>query len=203
MIHTCVWRSCVFASFLSVEDLTSNKKVPFERLDTEEHGWTRERCRLSVWKWLQVVTLPAQNVFGRTNQYDEQGYFIRTLPVKAQNDNTCQKFSGNGPIVSLATPMVTRKEWKRKNSTYLMFNLPDKNLATTQESQARQNSDENQYCHCQYWMISLVVLLPARLPANRDCLLKLYTSMLLKSARTVSCEFYLEKRVYIGLTSYG
>jgi len=27
--------------------------------------------------------------------------------------------------------------------------------------------------------------------------------MLLKSARTVSCEFYLEKRVSIGLTSYG
>jgi len=84
-----------------------------------------------------------------------------------------------------------------------MFNLPDKNLATTQDSQARQNSDEKQYCHCQYWMLRLVVLLPARLPANRDCLLKLYASMLVKSARTVSCEFYLEKRVYIGLTSYG
>jgi len=27
--------------------------------------------------------------------------------------------------------------------------------------------------------------------------------MLVKSAKTVSLEFYLEKRVYIGLTSYG
>jgi len=27
--------------------------------------------------------------------------------------------------------------------------------------------------------------------------------MLVKSAKTVSHEFYLEKRVYIGLTSYG
>jgi len=34
-----------------------------------------------------------------------------------------------------------------------------------------------------------------------DCLLKLY--MLLKSARTVSGELYWEKRVHIGLTSYG
>jgi len=84
-----------------------------------------------------------------------------------------------------------------------MFNLPDKILAITQDSQARQNSDEKQYCHSEYWMLRLVVLLPTRLPANRDCLLKLYTSMLVKSARTVSCEFYLEKRVYIGLTSYG
>jgi len=43
-------------------------------------------------------------------------------------------------------------------------------------------------------------LLPNTLPANRDCLLKLY--MLVKSARTVSREFYMEKHVYIGLTSH-
>ena len=48
-----------------------------------------------------------------------------------------------------------------------------------------------------------VWLLSTRLPANRDCLLKLYTPTLGKSARTVSREFYLEKRVYVGLTSYG
>ena len=50
---------------------------------------------------------------------------------------------------------------------------------------------------CYVWLLS------TRLPANRDCLLKLYTPMLGKSARTVSCEFYLEKLVYVGLTSYG
>ena len=49
-----------------------------------------------------------------------------------------------------------------------MFNIPDKILATTQDSPARQNSDEKQYCHCQHWMLRLVVLLPARLPANRQ-----------------------------------
>jgi len=27
--------------------------------------------------------------------------------------------------------------------------------------------------------------------------------MLIKSVEIVSCEFYLDKRVYIGLTSYG
>jgi len=38
-----------------VEDLASSKKVLCDRLDTEEHGWGRERCRPSVWKWLQAV----------------------------------------------------------------------------------------------------------------------------------------------------
>jgi len=52
--------------------------------------------------------------------------------------------------------MVTRKECKRKNSTFLMFNLPDEKLARTQDSQALQNSDEKQYC--QYWMLRLVVI---------------------------------------------
>jgi len=46
-----------------------------------------------------------------------------------------------------------------------------------------------------------VWLLPTRLLANRDYLLKL--CKLAKVARTVSHEFYLEKRVYIGFTSYG
>ena len=35
-------------SFLSVEDIKSSKKVLCERLDTEEHGWARERWRPSV-----------------------------------------------------------------------------------------------------------------------------------------------------------
>jgi len=73
----------------------------------------------------------------------------------------------------------------------------DKKLAKTQDRQTLQNSDEKQ--HCQYWILSLVVF--ARFLANRDCLLKLY--MLVKSARTLSREFYWEKRVYMGLTSYG
>jgi len=46
-----------------------------------------------------------------------------------------------------------------------------------------------------------VWLLPTTLPASKDCLLKLY--VLFKSARTVSHVFYVEKRVYIKLTSYG
>jgi len=37
-----------------------------------------------------------------------------------------------------------------------MFNLPDKKLAITQDSQTLQNSDENQCC--QYWMLRLVVI---------------------------------------------
>ena len=50
---------------------------------------------------------------------------------------------------------------------------------------------------CYVWLLS------TRLSANRDCLLKLYAHMLGKSARTVSRKFYLEKRAYVGLTSYG
>jgi len=91
---------------------------------------------------------------------------------------------------------VTTKEWKRKKR-YLMFNFPlTKKVATTQDRQILRNSDEKQ--DCQFWILSLVVFI--RFPANRDCLLKLY--MLLKSARTVSCELRWGKRVYIGLTSW-
>ena len=70
----------------------------------------------------------------------------------------------------------------------------DKKLATTQDRQTQQNSDEKQYCQC--WILRLVVF--TRFRANRDCLLKLY--MLVKSARTVSPELYWEKHVYIGIT---
>jgi len=47
---------------------------------------------------------------------------------------------------------------------------------------------------------SYVWLFFIRFPANRDCLLKLYT--LVKSTRTVSGELHWGKRVYIGLTSW-
>jgi len=79
-----------------------------------------------------------------------------------------------------------------------MFNLPlTQKLATTQDRQILQNSDEQQ--RCQFWILRLVVF--TRFPANRDCLLKLY--MLVKSARTVSRELHWGKRVYIGLTSWS
>jgi len=78
-----------------------------------------------------------------------------------------------------------------------MFNFPlTKKLATTQDRQILQNSDEKQ--DCQYWILRLVVF--TRFPANRDCLLKLY--MLVESATTFSLELHLGKRVYIGLTSW-
>ena len=102
--------------------------------------------------------LPAQNFLRGPNTMTEskQRYFSWALPVKEHNDKICLKFKGNGPLAPLTTPMVTRKEWKRKNSTFLMFNLPDKKLATMQGSQALQNSDEKQYC--QYRMLRLVVI---------------------------------------------
>jgi len=49
--------------------------------------------------------------------------------------------------------------------------------------------------------IKLATTQNTRFYANTYCLLKLH--MLVKSARTVSRELYWEKRVFIGLTSYG
>ena len=92
-----------------------------------------------------------------------------------------RNLGGTVPL-PLATPMVTRKEWKRTNCTFLMFNLPDKN------SQQRKTVR-----HCRTPRKSNVVsigcyvwLLSTRLHANRDCLLNLYMAMLGKSARTAS-----------------
>jgi len=79
----------------------------------------------------------------------------------------------------------------------MMFNFPLTKSSQQRKTERHCNSDKKQYC--QYWILYSVVF--TRLPASRDCLVKLY--MLAKSARTVSPELYLEKRVYIGLTSYG
>jgi len=49
--------------------------------------------------------------------------------------------------------------------------------------------------------LSQRLVLPTRLLANRDCLLKL--CMLVKSVRTDCRELHMEERVCIGLTSYG
>jgi len=88
---------------------------------------------------------------------------------------------------------VTTKEWKRKKRDLIDVQFStEKKLATTQDRQTPQNSNEKK--SCQYWMLRLVVF--TRFPANSACWVG-------KSARTVSREFYREKRVYIGLTSYG
>jgi len=53
-----------------------------------------------------------------------------------------------------------------------MFNFPlTKNLATTQDRQILQNSDEKQ--DCQFWILRLVVFTRF---LQTDCLLKLYVS---------------------------
>ena len=99
-------------------------------------------------------------------------------------------------IQAICVKAVTKKRMKKKK-TVLDVQFPlTKKLATTQDRQILQNSDEKQ--DCQFWILRLVVF--TRFPANRDCLLKLY--MLVKSARTVSRELHWGKRVYSGLTSW-
>ena len=89
-----------------------------------------------------------------------------------------------------------QKNKKEKNGTWLMFNLP-----LTKSSQQRKIAR-----HCRTPMksnvVSIVVLRLVdftRFPANRDCLLKLFTLVESVGTAGVSCELYLEKRVYIAL----
>ena len=91
-----------------------------------------------------------------------------------------------------------RKRMKKKKKRYLLV----LNFPLTKSSQQCKTAT-----HCKTPMKSNIVSIGSYVwlflldLAQTDCLLKLY--MLVKSARTVSREFYLEKRVYIGLTSYG
>ena len=78
-----------------------------------------------------------------------------------------------------------------------MFNFP-----LTKRSQQRNNPGTGK----PLWKAIFSVLDPTfgcfcKISRNRDCLLKLF--MLVKSARSIPCELYLEKSVYIGLSSYG
>jgi len=87
-------------------------------------------------------------------------------------------------------------KWLRKRKKMVLIVVQfstEKKLATTQDRQTLQNSDEKQYC--QYWILRLVVFLLDL--AQIDCLLKLY--MLVKSAWTVSSELDWEKVSTLGL----
>ena len=97
------------------------------------------------------------------------------------------------PLPPLAMSMVTRKEWKRKNR---MFNLPLDVQSSTDKKLTTSETARRWWTPMKSNIVSIgccVWLLPTRLPANRNFLLKLY--MLVKSAWTVSREFYLESYV--------
>ena len=83
-------------------------------------GRERAAGRPSAWKWLQAVTLPALNIFGKAKYYNEQRYFIRTLPVKAQNDKICKKFRGNGPVPLPPWLCLWLQEKNEKKEQYLL-----------------------------------------------------------------------------------
>jgi len=72
-----------------------------------------------------------------------------------------------------------------------MFNFP-----LTKSSQQRMVARHCEKQYCQYWILQYVWLFLQDF-LQTDSLLNLY--MLVKSARTVSCELYLEKRVSIAL----
>jgi len=143
-----VWRSCVVVNFLSVEGWKPSNKVLCERLDVEEHGRARERC--------SSVTSQRKN-FGGTKDIDFKRATVfssRHCLSKHKMTRYARNLAATSPLwPRLATPLVTRKEWKRKNNTYLMFNLP--RTKSSQDRQTLQDSDEKQYC--QYWALRLVL----------------------------------------------
>jgi len=66
---------------------------------------------------------------------------------------------------------VTKKMKKQKRYLIDVQFSTDKKLATTQDRQTLQNSDEKQYC--QYWILGLVVL--NQISCKQGLLVKLYT----------------------------
>jgi len=71
---------------------------------------------------------------------------------------------------------------KNKEQYFLDLQSSTQKLATMQDSQALQNTDEKQYCHLSVLDATFGChQLVTRLPANRESLLKLYTPMLGKS----------------------
>ena len=121
--------------------------------------------------------------------------YSRLLSVQQQHDNIVHL--GVRVMQAVFMKVVTKKNEKEKKRYLLVLNFP-----LTKSSQQRKTAT-----HCKTPMKSNIVSIGSYVwlflldLAQTDCLLKLY--MLVKSARTVSREFYLEKRVYIGLTSYG
>jgi len=69
--------------------------------------------------------------------------------------------------------VVTKKNEKEKKTVFIVLRFStDKKLATTQDRQTLQNSDEKQYC--QYWILRLVVF--TRFGTNRLLVETLYVS---------------------------
>jgi len=88
----------------------------------------------------------------------------------------CYEFGGHGPFTPGHAYGYKKRMEKRDQHLLDVQPSSDKKLATTQDRQTLQNSDEKRYC--QYWMLRLVV------PTNRDFLLKL--CMLVESAKAIS-----------------
>jgi len=89
-------------------------------------------------------------IFGEPNTLtlSEQQHFVRDTPCQSTKwQDMLEIWWGMAPLAPLAWPMFTRKEWKRKNSTYLMFNLP-----LTKSSQQRKTAR-----HCRTRMKSNIV----------------------------------------------
>ena len=150
-----------------MEDWTSNKEVLCQRFDTEGHGWAREMQAVCM-KVVASSSVASPKFFWEGQWLKRATVFYLDISYQGTKWQDMLEFRWNGSIASLATPMVTRKEWKRKSSTFLMFDIPDKN------SQQRKTAR-----HCRFPtkrnIVSIgcyVWLLSTRLPLKQKLLVE-------------------------------
>jgi len=154
-------------------------------------GRERDAGRLPVWKWLQA----SQPKIWEANTFD-----LRRATVfcsgQCLSKNKVTRYARNlGGIAPWLRLWLQEKNEKERTVLTWCSIFPSQ--------KARNNARQPDTAELR-WKAILSVLDATfgcyqQLPTNRVCLLKLY--MLFKSAWTVSREFYLEKGVYIGLSS--
>ena len=167
----------------------------FERFDTEEHDWL-ERDAAVCMVVVRSSSVASPKFWGSQILWLQASNNIFSGHCLSKHKMTryVENFGGMDPLDPMATPVITRKEWKRKNSNYLMSSLP-----LTKNSQQRKTA---RYCRTPMKSNIIIIgfcvwLLPTRLSANRNCLLKV--CMLVESARTFLVSFTLKNVSTLGL----
>ena len=172
-----VWRSCVVASFLSVEDWTSSRKVQAVWTAWYWGTWLGPRKMQAV--CMKVVTgssVAKPNCFGEPNTLtlSEQQHFVKDTACQSPIWQDLLEILGNSFLGPLVCAYGCKKKGTRKK----------------------------------IWWKAVLSVLDAtfgcyQLDCSQTQMACWSSIVLVKSSRTVSREFYLEKRVNIGLTSYG
>ena len=99
----------------------------FESFDTGEHGCAQERCRPSLWKWLQAVALLAQNFVGDQILWlwCEQRLFVRDTACQSTKWQDILEIHGTWSHYHPGYAYDYKKRMTKKQQyiAYLIFNL--------------------------------------------------------------------------------